>query len=85
MAEFRPDWRLTLREQVAVALSLSMTRHVPTWGGATDVQLDAVAADVVSVLAGTAEGASTIGDAVRSIRDACDRLDVLASALEQKR
>lgn len=97
MAEFRPDWRLTLQEQVAVALSLSMTRHVPTWGGATDAQMDAVAADVVAVLAGTAEGIAAMRDALRSARDAeppgdvrstfnaaCDRMDVLASVLEQQ-
>lgn len=95
---FRPDWTLTLREQIAVALSLSMARHVPTWGGATDEHLDAVAADVVGVLSSTAEGVEFMRDALWSARDAtpfgetrsayndaCDRLDVLASRLREKK
>lgn len=46
-SEFRPDWCLSAQEALAVTLSLSLHAHVPGWGGCTDEQLMAVAADVL--------------------------------------
>ncbi len=90
MTNFKPDWELSPREVLAVALSLALNRSVPGWGGATDEQLDAVAGDVIEALS-----AAVMRDVLRGRRrfldpgelrsaynDACDRLDVLASKLE---
>jgi hypothetical protein len=45
--EFKPDWKLTPAEALAVTLSMSLHKHVPGWGGCTDEQLGAVAIDVL--------------------------------------
>lgn len=44
------DWRVSAGDKVSVALTLSLSRHVPGWVGATDEQLAAVAADVIDAL-----------------------------------
>lgn len=44
---FNPDWRLSQEEAMAVALTLSLNRHVPGWPGCDDEQLLAVARDVI--------------------------------------
>jgi len=45
--QFRPNWRLSPTEAMAVKLSLALSRHIPGWPGATDEQLEAVAADIL--------------------------------------
>lgn len=44
---FNPDWSLSAGEALAVTISLSLHAHVPGWGGCTDEQLMAIAADVL--------------------------------------
>ena len=46
------DWTLSAVDVVQVQLSLSLTRHVPGWPGATDEQLQAVAREIVDALDG---------------------------------
>ena len=45
--ELNPDWRLTPSEELAVILSMVMSRHIPGWPGATDEQLEAAAKDII--------------------------------------
>ena len=44
------DWTVSARDTVAIAASAALSRHVPGWAGATDKQLDAVAAAILSAL-----------------------------------
>lgn len=44
--EFNPDWELNATESLAVALTISLAKHIPNWPGATDEQLAAVAVDI---------------------------------------
>jgi hypothetical protein len=44
------DWKLAAKDQVAVALSLALSRHVPNWLGATDEQPELVAAEIIAAL-----------------------------------
>ncbi len=44
------DWVLTADDLVQVHLSLSLSKHVPGWPGATDEQLWAVAQDIINAL-----------------------------------
>jgi hypothetical protein len=57
---FSPDWTLSASEQIQVALTLALTKHVPGWPGATDEQLEAVAGEVLKVDALSAERARVI-------------------------
>ncbi len=45
--EFKPNWKLTHVEKIAVKLSLALYKHVPHWPGATDEQLEAVSKDIL--------------------------------------
>ena len=45
--EFNPDWKLSPQQQMQVALSLSLPKHIPDWPGCTDEQMEAVAADLL--------------------------------------
>ena len=86
--DWKPDWKLEPREVLAVALSLALPK-VPGWSGATDEQLDAVAANLIEAC-----GPAWMRDVLRARRDslpkgdlrsryndAIDRLDVLDSKL----
>jgi len=44
------DWEVSADDVVQVALSLSLTRHVPNWPGATDDQLFEVAQEIINAL-----------------------------------
>lgn len=46
------DWTLSAEDVVAVHLSLSLSKHVPDWPGATDEQLSAVARAIIDALDG---------------------------------
>lgn len=46
--QFRPDWQLPPHSQIAVRLKIALSRYVPHWPGATDEELDAVAAYLLS-------------------------------------
>ena len=43
---FTPNWKLGPAESMAVKLSIALSRHIPNWPGATDEQLEAVAAEI---------------------------------------
>lgn len=44
------DWIVSADDLVQVHLSLSLTKHVPEWSGATDEQLYEVAKDLIDAL-----------------------------------
>lgn len=46
--DFKPDWSLEPHEELAVVLSMVMSRHIPGWPGATDKQLEAAAKDIIA-------------------------------------
>lgn len=48
-SEFTPNWKLDIAGKIAVALTISLNKHIPGWPGATDEQLAAVAADILAV------------------------------------
>lgn len=47
--EFEPEWTLDPVERMSVNLSISLSKHIPNWPGATDEQLMAVAKDIVEL------------------------------------
>lgn len=47
------DWVVGADDIVQVHLSLSLTKHVPGWPGASDDQLWAVAQDIINALDNT--------------------------------
>ena len=48
-AEFNPDWLglMPPEDVLQVALTLTLSKHVPGWPGATDEQLERVARDLI--------------------------------------
>lgn len=60
---FKPDWKLTPHEQIAVTLNLALAK-VPDWPGCTDEQLDALAQAVLSSPP-VVEMVSVIAEAIR--------------------
>jgi len=44
------DWTSTALDVVQVTLALALKRHVPGWSGATDEQLEMVAAEIIVAL-----------------------------------
>lgn len=50
MSEFKPNWTLPLVDQIAVALTLALTKHVPNWQGCTDEQMEAVVEQVLEMM-----------------------------------
>lgn len=46
MNDFKPDWKLDPVEQIAVALTIALTKHVPNWQGYTDEQMELIAREV---------------------------------------
>jgi len=47
------DWEISADDLVQIQLTLSLSRHIPNWPGATDDQLYAVAQEIVNVLDNT--------------------------------
>lgn len=47
------DWALSAADIVQAQLSVSLSRHVPGWPGATDEQLAAVAREIIDALDNT--------------------------------
>lgn len=45
--EFKPDWKLTPTQDMAVRLSIALCKHIPAWPGATDEELKAVAIEIL--------------------------------------
>jgi len=50
MSDFKPDWKLDPWEQMAVALTLALPKHIPNWPGCTDEQMAAVVMDVLEMM-----------------------------------
>lgn len=50
------DWTVNAYDVVQVHLSLSLSRHVPGWTGATDEELFEVAKEIVDALDKTPRG-----------------------------
>jgi hypothetical protein len=48
--EFKPDWTLSLKDNMVVKLTLALSAHLPDWPGATDEQLDAIAEDLTELV-----------------------------------
>jgi hypothetical protein len=46
--EFKPNWQLSSKDKLAVALTLALSKHIPGWTGATDEELGAVAGDILA-------------------------------------
>lgn len=46
MSDFKPDWKLDPVDQIAVALTLALSKHVPNWPGCTDEQMELIAREV---------------------------------------
>jgi hypothetical protein len=61
---FCPDWELTIGETLAVALTISLAKHIPNWPGATDEQFASVAADLQEAYSPRAAAAHLIRKAV---------------------
>lgn len=43
--QFRPNWKLSPTESMAVKLTIALHRHIPNWPGATALQAQAFVRD----------------------------------------
>jgi len=48
--EFKPNWTLSKRDKLTVALSLVLYRHWPEWPGGTDAQLAQMADEILAIV-----------------------------------
>lgn len=47
--EFKPNWKLSPRDKLIVALCIVLPRHWPDWPGCTDEQMARMADDILAI------------------------------------
>jgi hypothetical protein len=65
---FNPDWVLPSEDRLAVYLSITLSRNIPDWLGATDEQISAVAKDILGLGTGVWQPIATFPDMRRDKR-----------------
>lgn len=83
--EFKPNWQLSPKDKLAVALTLSLSKHVPGWTGATDEELGAVAADVLASdpIAALEAEVTLLGASVTSMQRQINELEAERARLRE--